>query len=270
MIRDMRRGRAPSAERLQSLCATLGLEFYIGPPRRRTLEELKESVLTPEERAAIPPKVEQALEKIVADYGREEILREAAGNLKKALDQMEEAAAAAGRKLPGRTPGGVPVMIARALGLPENTCTLEDALAAIAFGERYVPARDLDGYEMLYIKRQALQPWAGPESLVCILASTEVLVTIESSIPEMDFVVVDVSQHQPLHDELYLTTTAGKGLDGLAIERVRKQGGKWILVSGGPGRKPRTLTETIELYGRVAWHGPADSSDLSGDIASKK
>ena len=33
MIRDMRRGRLPSVERLQRLCEVLGLEFYVGPPR---------------------------------------------------------------------------------------------------------------------------------------------------------------------------------------------------------------------------------------------
>lgn len=33
LIRDMRRGHVPSVERLRSLCESLGLEFYVGPPR---------------------------------------------------------------------------------------------------------------------------------------------------------------------------------------------------------------------------------------------
>ena len=33
LIRDMRRGHVPSVERLRSLCDSLGLEFYVGPPR---------------------------------------------------------------------------------------------------------------------------------------------------------------------------------------------------------------------------------------------
>lgn len=33
MIRDMRRGRVPSVERVRSLCRVLDLEFYLGPPR---------------------------------------------------------------------------------------------------------------------------------------------------------------------------------------------------------------------------------------------
>ena len=33
LIREMRRGHAPSAEKMQALCRVLDLEFYIGPPR---------------------------------------------------------------------------------------------------------------------------------------------------------------------------------------------------------------------------------------------
>lgn len=34
LITNMRRGRAPSVERIRALCEVLGLEFYIGPPRQ--------------------------------------------------------------------------------------------------------------------------------------------------------------------------------------------------------------------------------------------
>ena len=33
LIREMRRGRAPSIDRLGELCRVLGLEFYVGRPR---------------------------------------------------------------------------------------------------------------------------------------------------------------------------------------------------------------------------------------------
>ena len=33
LIRDMRRGRIPSVDRIRALCEVLGLEFYIGPVR---------------------------------------------------------------------------------------------------------------------------------------------------------------------------------------------------------------------------------------------
>ena len=33
LISNMRRGRVPSVDRVQALCDTLGIEFYVGPPR---------------------------------------------------------------------------------------------------------------------------------------------------------------------------------------------------------------------------------------------
>ena len=33
LIRNMRRGRTPSVDRLRALCEVLGLEFYVGRPR---------------------------------------------------------------------------------------------------------------------------------------------------------------------------------------------------------------------------------------------
>ena len=49
LIRDMRRGRLPSVERLQALCDVLDIEFYVGPRRQlgvideRRLEEAVET-----------------------------------------------------------------------------------------------------------------------------------------------------------------------------------------------------------------------------------
>ena len=40
LVRDMRRGRTPSVERLQALCEVLDLEFYVGPRREAgTIDE---------------------------------------------------------------------------------------------------------------------------------------------------------------------------------------------------------------------------------------
>ena len=33
LIRNMRRGQVPSVAKFRALCAVLGLEFYVGPPR---------------------------------------------------------------------------------------------------------------------------------------------------------------------------------------------------------------------------------------------
>ena len=68
MIRDMRRGHVPSVERLRSLCEVLGLEFYVGPPRWRRLED----------GGALPDVPLSALERATQDLAR--LTVEAGGN----------------------------------------------------------------------------------------------------------------------------------------------------------------------------------------------
>ena len=78
-ILDPARRQSPSVDKARKICEALGLEFYIGPPRKSTITELKEKLLTQEEQKAIPPEVERALESIVADrLDQEKLLSEAA------------------------------------------------------------------------------------------------------------------------------------------------------------------------------------------------
>ena len=55
LIREMRRGRVPSVERIRSLCEVLDLEFYVGPPRaeRPVDAERLERALETTERALV-------------------------------------------------------------------------------------------------------------------------------------------------------------------------------------------------------------------------
>ena len=265
-ISQIKTGRVPSVERVRRLCEALGLEFYIGPPRKSTIKELKESLLTPEEQAKIPPEVEQALEKII-DGRYQEILHEAAEKLGGKLRRQGETAAASGQATPGLTPGGVPVEIARALNLSDDQ-TLQDAIIVLANIVEYVPVSDLNDFEfhIFFIKRQALQPWVTAERLMGLLASSPPLTAKESTVPEKDWVVLDPTHSQPLHDELYVTKDDDLEWNGVAIERVRKVGDKWMLFTGTPGREPRPLGGNIRLFGRVAWHGPAASRDIRDEF----
>ena len=52
LIRNMRRGQVPSVEKFRALCAVLGLEFYVGPPREvGSVDEqrLKHAIVTTEQ-----------------------------------------------------------------------------------------------------------------------------------------------------------------------------------------------------------------------------
>ena len=67
MIRDMRRGHVPSAERLRSLCEVLDLEFYVGQRRMRW-----------DEREDAPNILMQTLERMVQDLAQ--LTADAGGN----------------------------------------------------------------------------------------------------------------------------------------------------------------------------------------------
>lgn len=266
-ISQIKTGRVPSVERIRRLCDALGLEFYIGPPRKGRLKELEERVLTPEERARIPPELRQAMEEVV-EKDDTEFRREALAGLDRTLRWAIEKAEAISADL--RPPNVVPADLARFLGLKDN-CTLQEALAAIEAQRRqlgeaepvgsdeYVPV-DSFIYKEASIKRRALPPWAGADSLFLIVASRHILDAIEPTVPEGNHVVVDLSQAQPLHDALFLIARKEE-FGPLTLERVLRSGGEWVLLSGRPGRKPR-LGKGSMLYGRVAWHGPETSPDL--------
>ena len=286
-VRNLKRGMDLRLSTVEALCRELGLEIYIGPPRWSTIRELKEKLLTPEEQATITPELEQAMEEAVA-HRHDEIWREAAENLDKALRKAKEAAEAISGEL-SPSPNPVPVEIARALNLPPD-CTVEQALAAMGetlakierqrhaddettgTSDEYVPVSDVDGFEFLLfsIRRQALQPWAAAERLMGILASSALLTTLEPAVPEGNWVVMDTSYSQPLQNGLFVTMDPDLGWEGFAIERVNRVSEEWLLFSDSPGRKPRLLGKNIRLFGRVAWHGPSDSRDIRGEFEHLK
>ena len=75
LVRNIRRGRMPSVERLRSLCEVLDLEFYIGPRRAAgAIDEarLRETVVRTEralEAHAIALTPEARADAVVAVYG---------------------------------------------------------------------------------------------------------------------------------------------------------------------------------------------------------
>ena len=66
LIRDMRRGHVPSVERLRSLCDSLGLEFYVGPPRR---QESDDGADLPDASLRSLERIARALAQLTADAG---------------------------------------------------------------------------------------------------------------------------------------------------------------------------------------------------------
>ena len=73
VIADIRRGRTPSAKRLEKICEVLGLDFYVGPPR---------------EAESIPPKIAEVLE-LSADATVEEAIKAIEASQRPETDQLQ-------------------------------------------------------------------------------------------------------------------------------------------------------------------------------------
>lgn len=96
LIRDMRRGRLPSVERLHALCEVLDLEFYIGPRRvpgtvdRERLEravERTECMLEANARCIEPQAKAEAIVAVYELLDREQA-PEAAGCVDRLIDAL--------------------------------------------------------------------------------------------------------------------------------------------------------------------------------------
>ena len=62
LVSDIRRGRSPSAKRLENICDALGLEFYVGPPR----EGPRWGPLAIA--GDLPQRIQERLDKLAAEY----------------------------------------------------------------------------------------------------------------------------------------------------------------------------------------------------------
>ena len=102
LVRNIRRGRMPSVERLMSLCEVLDLEFYIGPRREAgAIDEgrLREAVMSTErtlEAHAIALAPEARADAVVAVYGL--LDRERAPATAARVTKLIEALAGGGRE----------------------------------------------------------------------------------------------------------------------------------------------------------------------------
>ena len=277
---DPVRRQSPSVDKAKELCEALGLEFYIGPPRKGALKELQEKLLTPEEMAQIPPEVQQALEDII--YERDKSLwREAVESLEKALREAKKAADRFDREIL-LNPNNVPVDTVRALGLPPD-CTAEEALTAMGEAlakierqrhagddtpsgpDEYVPVLDFNDKEAFAVRRLALDPWVDTRSLTFTVASSDEAHSLETSICDGDFVILDDSWDGPVHGALFAFASDYPDIY-FDIGRTFRVGDNWLMFSGVPGKKSRTLGKYDILIGRVAWHGPKTSPDLRGTV----
>ena len=96
------------------------------------------------------------------------------------------------------------------------------------------------------VAETVLPSWAGTEYLTCVRPADD---SMEPTIRDGDFVVVDRDQRNAVDDQLFVVRIG----DGVLVKRLRRIGDHWNLVSDNPAHQSRPMTENDRILGRVAW-----------------
>ena len=246
-LRSLLQGRAARSTTLELMSSVLGLEFYIGPARRRRLG-----------RPSLPPEIAKALhlprEADVADaievIDKDVMaskLREGMGVVKGLVDRAASAAAllpdlVSGSDSSGGSaqPGDSVVVIPLVADAPRETPATGAA-----------PERTPE--VSIAVATQALPDWARPERLMCFRAVGDAM---EPTIQSGDLVAVDTGQRTPEDDALFALQMDS----GLAVRRLQRTGRHWFATSDNPAYLSQPLSDGERIVGRIAWCEPHGES----------
>ena len=246
-LRSLLQGRAARSTTLELMSSVLGLEFYIGPARRRRLG-----------RPSLPPEIAKALhlprEADVADaievIDKDVMaskLREGMGVVKGLVDRAASAAAllpdlVSGSDSSGGSaqPGDSVVVIPLVADAPRETPATGAA-----------PERTPE--VSIAVATEALADWARPERLMCFRAVGDAM---EPTIQSGDLVAVDTGQRTPEDDALFALQMDS----GLAVRRLQRTGRHWFATSDNPAYLSQPLSDGDRIVGRIAWCEPHGES----------
>ena len=248
-------GKEPRVNRAAEICAALGLEFYIGPPRGGARGEalnldardsdggsLLAASLRDLESSA------QTLNRVVVAAGGDPI----PDDLWPVLAERRGLSAA--RRLAigasGETPAREPANDRDILSAP----FAEHVAAAAGAGE--IVFEEAADFRVTY-PRAILPGWAQPKGLVCIRTAGD---SMEPALQDGDMLLLDRTHVEPLDGQVFVLHTD----NGLVVKRLREDDGGWAMTSDNPAYPSRRIGEWDRVVGRVAWSGPLRATEAHG------
>ena len=267
-IRDMRRGRVPSVNRVRALCKALDLEFYIGAPRIEA--QSKSGVVSLAAERASPYNAASS------SKGPDDVvirMQEELADLRSDLQRLPErvvgalnsATAEPSASTPGRDQGDasniLPFMRPYVVGDDDHTILREISESAEygheAFAQDVRAAAGIgafvfdesSGFRVVF-HRSILPAWARRDRIIFIRAAGD---SMEPTVHDGDLLALDRSYLEPLDDKLFVIHTA----DGLVVKRLRGEGSSWQIVSDNDAYEPRETRADDQIVGRLAWAGAA-------------
>ena len=265
LIYELRKGTEPRFKTLKRLCDTLGLEFYIGPPR----EPAPELIADPRPPPGLPKgaRTLEAAGALGQRFSDEALRDELVSVMREETKALRTATETALKELVSRLPPA-------AQNLEDDTAQRSPAGGKVL---PFVPATesvDDDDFDSVrrydadevrlaagglgFVDREPLagevkfrRDWLGSHRLeaknlmLLDVIGDSMLPTIE----ERDSVLIDESRRKPRSGRIYgLRTT-----DGPLVKRLRKRGGRWWADSDNDKYEPRLMSEEDQTLGRVVW-----------------
>ena len=245
-LRSLLQGRAARSTTLELMSSVLGLEFYIGPARRRRLgqpslpPEIAKALHLPRE-----ADVADAIEVIDKDVMASK-LREGMGVVKGLVDRAASAAALLPDLVSGSYSSGRSAQRDSVVVIPLVADAPPETPATGAAPERTAEVS-------IAVATEALADWARPERLMCFRAVGDAM---EPTIQSGDLIAVDTGQRTPEDDALFALQMDS----GLAVRRLQRTGRHWFATSDNPAYLSQPLSDGDRIVGRIAWCEPHGES----------
>ena len=219
-IRSVLRGHPPSVERARKIAEALGLEFYIGPPRR--LDSNKGYGVNHDKKP--PLQIDEERSDYATSRAMAELLS-AAEVLSKAAETVEHTMA----RSKSMTRQVEVVELAAAAGC-STTDLDETVIGHVAFSRPWLDRRGLDPTRCIVIHVQGN--------------------SMEPTLPDGCSILVNRAHHQHRTGHIYVMRTD----DGVVVKRLHQgEDGAWHLQSDHPSWSPVPWTEACETIGEVRW-----------------
>lgn len=224
-IRHLIAGHEPKASRLAQICAALGLEFYVGPPRAGAI--VPDVALLPSASLRDLEAGMQVLSRVVADAGRDPVPDDLWPVL--AARRGVESPAPGNENLPVGSP---PVDVIE--------------LAAVAGGGTGLASEEVTGCS--WFRRDWLeQHGLHPKHCAVIAVRDE---SMEPTLPSGCSILVDRSHTGWQRESIYVVRTE----DGLIVKRAGfTEDGSRLLLSDHPAWAPASWPEDAAIVGKVCW-----------------
>ena len=223
-IRSIKRGMDVRASTLAALCEELGLEFYVGPPRR----EARGYDAAIREREPPPPWLTQLTNDLHTEI---ESLRDAVVGMPAAFRDDSRAVdlawLAEAREVPG-----VRCLACYDVHAGDGRTTLLDdstLVGFLAFHRSWLDRHRLDAAQcaVVRVRGESMAP----------------------SLNEGATILVNLAQRRRRTGGVFLIQTA----DGLVVRHIRRSGGRWQIAGIDPAQPPRAWPAGAEVIGQVRW-----------------